>query len=165
MGPEGENDDPSPYWSHLVPSMLYAYRSSTHSALGGLSPAELLFGRSLRLPGDHVFPGVGTGVGTGVANVALDHKAAILQCIQFLADVIPTLRALPPPRDSPVASGVRFGVGDKVWVRDSKYDIGFPPVFAPRWKGPFIIKDCLNNNVYRLRTDRQVSGKRSTALA
>ena len=60
---------------------------------------------------------------------------------------------------------ILFGVGDRVWVRDSKYDVGFPPVFAPRWKGPFIVKDCLARNVYRLRTDPQVLGKRSTALA
>ena len=160
VGAEGENDDPSPYWSHLVPSMLYAYRSSPHSALGGLSPAEVLFGRNLRLPGDHVFPGIGVGDISG-----LDHKAAILQRIKFLTDVVPTLRAQPPPGDSPVSSRIPFGVGDRVWVRDSKYDVGFPPVFAPRWKGPFIIKDCLDKNVYRLRTDPSISGKRSTALA
>ena len=50
-------------------------------------------------------------------------------------------------------------------MHDSKYDVGFPPVFAPRWKGPFIIKDCLDKNVYRVRTDPEISGKRSTALA
>ena len=173
-GAEGENDDPSPYWSHLVPSMLYAYRCSPHSALGGLSPAELLFGRILRLPGDHVFPNASmvtpapndptaTPTPNG-SSATIDHKAAILQRIQFLSDVIPTLRAKPPPKDSPVAPAL-FGVGDKVWVRDSKYDVGFPPVFAPRWKGPFIVKDCLAKNVYRFWTDPQVSGKRSTALA
>ena len=56
-------------------------------------------------------------------------------------------------------------MGDRVWVRDFKYDVGFPPVFAPRWKGPFFVKDCLDKNVYRHRTDPAISGKRSTALA
>lgn len=49
-------------------------------------------------------------------------------------------------------------MGGKVWVRDSEYDVGISPVFA-RWKGLFIIQDCLCKNVYRLRTDPQVSGK------
>ena len=75
-GAEGENDDPSPYWSHLVPSMQYAYRSSPHSALGGLSPAELLVGRSLRLPGDYVFSSLDAGIAGG-SITSLDHKAAI----------------------------------------------------------------------------------------
>ena len=55
-------------------------------------------------------------------------------------------------------------MGDKVWVQDSKYDAGFAPVFAPRWKGPYIVKERLDKNAYRPRTDPLVSGKRSTAL-
>lgn len=153
-GADGEADEPSPYWAHLVPSVLYAYRSTPHSALG-LSPAELLFGRSLRLPGDHVFPAV---------SCDLDHKTAVLHRLQFLTDVIPTLRVKPAPRVTSVPM-VTFKVGDRVWVRDSKFDVGFPPVFAPRWKGPFFVKDRLDKGVYRLRTDPAISGKRSTALA
>ena len=49
-------------------------------------------------------------------------------------------------------------------MRDSKYDVGFAPVFAPRWKGPYIVKERLDKNAYRLRTDPLVSEKRSTAL-
>lgn len=52
-----------------------------------------------------------------------------------------------------------------MWVRDPKHDVGFPPVFALCWKGPFIIKDVLDHNVYHPRTNFDISGKRSTALA
>ena len=134
--------------------MLFAYRATPHSALG-VSPAELVFGRGLRLPGDHVFPAV---------SASRDHKAAVLQRLRFLMDVVPTLRAQPPPPDTRVPK-VIYEVGDKVWVRDSKYDVGFVPVFAPRWKGPFFVKERLEKNTYRLRTIPEVSGKRSIALA
>lgn len=50
-------------------------------------------------------------------------------------------------------------------MRDPKYDVGFPPVFALRWKGPFYGKECLEKHAYRLRTIPEVSGKRSIALA
>ena len=153
-GADGECDEPSPSWSHLVLSMLYAYRSTPHSALG-MSPLELLFCRNLRLPGNHFFPSL---------SVSPDHKAAILHRIQFLNDVLPTLRARPPPRDVSHAS-VLFEVGDKVWVRNSKYDVGLPPVFAPPWKGPFLVKDRLDKNIYRLCTNPETSGKRSITLA
>lgn len=151
-GAEGENDDSSPYWSHLVPSMLYTYNYFSHSALGGLSSAQLQLGRSLRLSGNHVFPN--TSMITPAPNVpavtstpngssaTLDHKAAILQRIQFLTDIIPILHAKPPRKDSPFAPAL-FGVRDSVGVRDLNYNIRFPPVFAPRWKGPFIVKNCL----------------------
>lgn len=140
-----------------MPTTLFAYRTTPHSALG-VSPAEVVFGRSLRLPGDN-------SLLAGLAPpMPLDHKEAILQRIRFLMDVVPTLRAQPPPRDAAVSS-TSFAVGDRVWVRDSKYDVGFPPVFASRWKGPFFVKDCLDKNVYRLRTDPAISGERSTALA
>ena len=56
-GADGEAAELSSYWSHLVPSVLFAYRTSPHTSLG-MSPAELVFGRSLRLPGDHTFPPV-----------------------------------------------------------------------------------------------------------
>ena len=45
-GSSGIDDEPSPFWSDLVPSTLYAYRTSPHSALW-VSPAEVVFGRSL----------------------------------------------------------------------------------------------------------------------
>lgn len=129
-GADGEEDEPSPYWSHLVPSMLYAYRSAPHSALG-VSPAELVFGRSLRLPGDNALGGISSDDISSGGLSSEDHKVAVLHRLQFLHDVVPTLRAKPPPADTPVST-VSYEVGDRVWVRDSKYDIGFPPVFAPR---------------------------------
>ena len=161
-GAAGVDDEPSPFWSHLVPSTLFAYRTTPHSALG-VSPAEVVFGRSLRLPGDNslVSPPL---AGESSLPASFDHKEAILQRLRFLTDVIPTLRAQPPPPPTSLPK-VTFNVGDSVWVRDSKYDVGFPPVFAPRWKGPFFVKDRLAKNVYRLRTNPDVSGKRSTALA
>lgn len=156
-GAEGPDDEASPYWAHLVPSTLYAYRTTPHSALG-VSPAEVVFGRNLRLPGD-------SALLSGLVG-QLPHKEAILQRIRFLTDVIPTLRALPAPKDSPIGKPhTTFAIGDNVWVRDSKYDTGFPPVFALRWKGPFIVKDKLDRNVYRLRTNPSISGKRTAALA
>lgn len=78
---------------------------------------------------------------------------------------ISTLRRLPAPPDQDIPPAkVVYKVDDRVWVRDSKYDTGFAPVFAPRWKGPFIVKQRLDKNVYRLRTDPLMSGKRSTRV-
>ena len=162
-GAAGVADEPSPYWAHLVPSTLFAYRTTPHSALG-VSPAEVVFGRSLRLPGDNSLLPDSPVPGDSVLPLSVDHKDAILQRLRFLTDIIPTLRAQPPPQPTAVPK-VTFAVGDSVWVRDSKYDVGFPPVFAPRWKEPFFVKDRLAKNVYRLRTNPDISGKRSTALA
>lgn len=148
----------SPYWAHLVDSVLYAYRCTPHSSTG-VSPSVLLYGRELRLPGDPT--------DESVAVTDQDHKVTVLNRFKFLTDAIPTLRRLPPPPDSAVPINPPkdvYQVGDRVWVRDSKYDNGFAPVFAPRWKGPYVVKQRLDKNAYRLRTDPTVSGKRSTTL-
>lgn len=143
--------------------MLYAYRTTPHSALG-VSPAEVVFRRYLGLSGDIGFLPRPTATQDGHPPAPIDHKESILQRLKFLMDIVPTLRAQPPPKDAST-SKVTFQIGDSVWVRDSKYDVGFPPVFAPRWKGPFIVKERLDRNVYRLRTNPDVSRRRSTALA
>ena len=153
----------SPYWAHLVDSVLYAYRCTPHSSTG-VSPSVLLYGRELRLPSN---PNTSLTSASGPIVMDADHKAAVLDRFKFLTEAIPTLRRLPSPPDSDVphhpAKDV-YGVGDKVWVRDPRYDTGFAPVFAPRWKGPYIVKQRLDKNVYRLPTDPLVSGKRSTTL-
>ncbi|RPB23528.1 hypothetical protein L211DRAFT_882608 [Terfezia boudieri ATCC MYA-4762] len=154
-GMEGLDDEPAPNWAHLVDSVLYAYRCTPHSATG-LSPAMLLLGWDLKLPGDRTIP-------LPADLLSLDHKEAVLNRLKYLTNVIPTLRNRPPPKDT-VEPKETYQPNDRVWIRDSKYDIGFPPVFAPRWKGPYIIKERLDKNVYRIRTDPVVSGKRTTTL-
>lgn len=154
------NSEPSPYWAHLVDSMLYAYQCTPHSSTG-VSPAALLYGRELHLTSDD------TSAPPSVPLVNADHKTAVLNRFKLLTDAIPTLRQLPAPPDQefPKFPAMEvYQVDDRVWVRDSKYDAGFAPVFAPHWKGPYIVKQQPDKNVYRLRSDPLVSGKRSTAL-
>ena len=167
----GVDAETSPYWAHLVDSVLYAYRCTPHSSTG-VSPAVLLYGRELRLPVDPncALPSAPSAPPTSISGPVMmdaDHKTAVLNRFKFLTKPIPTLRRLPPPPDSDVPRHpvkVVYRVDDRVWVRDSRYDTGFAPVFAPRWKGPYIVKQRLDRNVYRLRTDPLISGKRSTTL-
>ena len=151
----GVNDQPSPYWSHLMPSTLFTYPTSPHPALG-VSPAKVMFGCSIHLFEDNAL----------LPSSLLpphDHKEAIFQWVCSIMDVVPTLNAQLPPWATPVPKTL-FNIGDSIWVCDSKYYTSFPPVFAPHQKGPFIIKNCLNKNLYCLRTDPALSGKRSIAL-
>ena len=143
----------SPYWTHLVDSVLDAYNSTPHTTIG-MSPDMLLYGRQLRLTGDVV---------EDIAIISVDYKSAVLQHLRYFTDVIPTLRHLAPPKDTPVPA-VPFKVKDRVWVHDSHYDVGFAPVFAPNWKGPYIVKECLKKNAYWLRTELLIYGKCSTTL-
>ena len=52
-------------------------------------------------------------------------------------------------------------MADKVWKRESKIDgKGFVPVFVPRWTGPFDIHLAWDKNVYKLRSDPLITGKK-----
>ncbi|KAF8431978.1 hypothetical protein BGX38DRAFT_1277023 [Terfezia claveryi] len=116
----------------------------------------LLLGRELKLPRNKTIPLL-------ASLLSLDYKEGVLNCLKFLTEVIPTLRNRPPPKDAVGPKGA-YQANDRVWIRDSKYDVGFPPVFGPRWKGPYIVKERLDKNLYRIRTDPVISGKRSTTL-
>ena len=48
-----------------------------------------------------------------------------------------------------------------MWKRESKYDAkGFTPMFAPRWTGPFVIHTLWDKNMYKLRMNPPVTGKK-----
>lgn len=58
--------------------------------------------------------------------------------------VIPTLRRLPPPGDPAVPKEV-YKVDEKVWLgQDSRIDVIFTHVLAPRWNGPYLVKERLS---------------------
>ena len=89
-----------------------------------------------------------------------EHPKLVAMRLQYVFEGIPGLREIKEKKgeDTKIQD---FALGEKVWKRESKFDgKGFTPVFAPRWTGPFIIHSVWDKNVYRLRTDPLVTGKK-----
>ncbi|KAF8428391.1 hypothetical protein BGX38DRAFT_1299370 [Terfezia claveryi] len=140
------------YWVPLLQSVLWAYRSTPHTVTGA-SPAMLTLGTELRMPIDLTISPI------PAPQTDEDHRALITKCLQYLYDTIPGLREVKEAKNSKM--NIQFQLGDKVWKRESKYDAkGFTLVFAPHWTGPFVIHAVWDKNVYKLRTDPLIIGKK-----
>lgn len=151
-------EDPLPeqkrvHWAPLLNSVLWAYRATPHTKTN-LSPAMLALGRELRIPFDM------DGSATIAPSTDNDHKALVAMRLKFLCNGIPGLRE---KREEKHLSKVvkEYVQGDKVWLRESKFDgKGYAPIFAPQWTGPFVIHAVWDKNVYKLRSDPTVTGKK-----
>lgn len=89
-----------------------------------------------------------------------EHKSVVSRRIRWLTEGIPSLREL-KAENGDIGQFKGFELGQRVWKRESKYDgKGYAPVFAPRRTGPFVIHSVWDKNVYKLRTDPVVTGKR-----
>ena len=88
-----------------------------------------------------------------------EYRKLVAARLRHLYDNIPGLREMKEPRM--VEAPRKFFLGQRVWKRESKYDTkGFTRVFAPRWTGPFVIHSIWDKNVYKLRKDPLVTGKK-----
>lgn len=140
------------HWAPLLQLVLWAYRATPHTKTK-LSPAMLALGTELRMPFDMTTT-------NAAPETDEEHKKMVAMRLSFLCDGIPGLREVREvkriPRDMK-----KYVVGQKVWKRESKFDgKGFAPVFAPRWTGPFVVHAVWDKDVYKLRTDPSVTGRK-----
>lgn len=146
------------YWAPLLQTVLWAYRITPHTVTGA-SPAMLTLGVEPRLPID-MRSAMGTAEAEARPPGEEGHRELVADRLPRMCDMIPGLREIKEPKGVD-KSPPQFEMGQKVWKRESKYDSkGFTPVFAPRWIGPFIIHAVWDKNVYKLRTDPLVTGRK-----
>lgn len=144
------------YWAPLLQTVLWAYRCTPH-AVTGSSPAMMTLGAEPRLPIDVGDKG---SLENLIPITDEEHKKMISNRLSWMCDVIPGMRQIKEEKNV-VKEHISFALGQKVWLRESKFDEkGFAPVFAPRWSGPFVIHSVWDKNVYKLRTDPSVTGKK-----
>lgn len=140
------------HWAPLLQSVLWAYRC-THYSVTGASPAMLALGIELRIPFN-----LGS-LPEECYKTDDERRKLVAARLRHLYDNITGLREVQEPRT--VEAPPKFVRGQRVWKRESIYNTkGFPPVFAPRWTGPCVIHSIWDKNVYKLRTDPVVTGKK-----
>ena len=136
-------------WDVRVPLFLLAYRSSIHDTTG-LTPANLVFGRELRLPCDLMF-----GSPPGAEQPAVDYVEGLVdrlhdahemarQHIQVASDRMKT-------RYDRRANSQDFQQGDLVWLYRPIRTKGRCPKLQQPWLGPYRIVTRINDVVYRIQ--------------
>lgn len=135
-------------WDTCIQPFLLAYRSAKHNSTGR-TPAQLVFGRDLRLPVDIT---VGRPDAPESTDDYLGHLRERLQVVheearqklQLESDRMKTRYDIKANSDG-------FNIGDKVWLFNPQRRKGRSPKLQRSWEGPYTIVTKLNDIVYRIQ--------------
>lgn len=137
-------------WDEKLPLFLLAYRSSPH-ATTGFSPAQLVFGRNLRLP-DSLFrtdsPDEKT---TATAPYTLELRASLEEIHDLARNRVRLKMKQQKETYDRRAKAPRFTVGDWVWVHDPNRKKGRCTKLMPQWTGPWVIVQKVNDVLFRVK--------------
>lgn len=142
-------------WDRHLHLFLMAYRSSIHETTGQ-SPANILFGRELRLPCDLVFgskPGedlAGEDYVTDLRRRMDDTHEQVRRNMQDASD------RMKDHYDIRAEKG-GYQPGDLVWLYNPQRRRGYSPKLQRNWEGPYEIVKRINDVVYRIK--KQPTGK------
>ncbi|GBN54251.1 hypothetical protein AVEN_128757-1 [Araneus ventricosus] len=136
-------------WDTHLPLFLLAYRSADHEATG-CTPADMLFGPTLRLPCDILF---GRPSDTPSSpNEYLNNLEARLESVHaFARERIKLASERMKTLYDSGATGHHFKEGDQVWMYNPKRRRGLSPKFQQNWEGPYTIVMKLNDVIYRVQ--------------
>lgn len=134
-------------WDKLLPILLLSYRSAVHETTKQ-TPALMIMGRELRLPGDLMFkrPSAADDNTTAsnyveqlIENLHITHELA-RENLQQSTDRMET-------RYNTKAKGCKFVVGDLVWLFDPKRKKGLSPKLQSDWVAPFEVLEVISRGV------------------
>lgn len=143
-------------WDELLPLALLAYRASVHETTG-YTPAQLNFGRELRLPADLLY-----GCPPNTTND--DEGQYLDRLIENLSSVHRTAREnlkLATDRmkaNYDLRANVKsFSPGDLVWFYNPVRRKGFSPKLQVDWQGPCEVLLDISPVIYRIRVPNKVN--------
>ncbi|GBO17450.1 Transposon Ty3-I Gag-Pol polyprotein [Araneus ventricosus] len=136
-------------WDTHLPLFLLAYRSAEHEVTG-LTPAEMLFGRTLRLPCDILF-GRPSETPSSPNEYMKNLEARLESVHAFARERIKLASERMKTRYDSRATDHHFKEGDLVWMYNPKRRRGLSPKLQQNWEGPYTIVKKLNDVVYRVQ--------------
>lgn len=136
-------------WDQKLPLFLLAYRSAVHETTG-YTPAQLLFGRDLRLPCDILF-GCPQDVLPSPVEYLQDLQERLKTIHHFTRERINISTDRMKLRYDVNANQAEFKENDKVWLWNPKRQKGLSPKLQNHWEGPYIVMSQLNDVNFRIR--------------
>lgn len=136
-------------WDQYLHLFLLAYRSSVHESTGH-SPANILFGRELRLPCDLQFgirPEEELADDDYVTNLRRRMNGIHEEVRSNLQEASERMKE----RYDVKAEKGGYHPGDLVWLHNPKRRRGYSPKLQSSWEGPYEVITRLNDVVYRIK--------------
>jgi hypothetical protein len=136
-------------WDERLPIFLLAYRASTHDT-AGMTPANMVFGRKLRLPCDLLF-----GAPPDKEQSTTDYVADLVErqhdTHHYARPYLRVASDRMKVRYDSLANSAGFQDGDRVWLYRPTRTRGRSPKLQSAWKGPYKVITGINDDVYRIQ--------------
>lgn len=144
-------------WDEQIPLFLLAYRTAQHDSIK-CAPAEVLFGRQLKLPIDLEY-----GSPPQQDEEIHDYVGGLRAKLREIHDTVRTQifkssNRMKSRYDLKVNSA-GFSENDFVWLYNPKRVKGKSPKLQSDWEGPFKVIKKLNDVVYRIQKNAKAKMK------
>ena len=126
-------------WDLLIPGLVSVYQQSIHSALGGFTPAQVMFGRKMYNPIDNNIDTNIVPEGTSVPNYVAKLMLALNRVQEQVSKIVKDkqFKNIQPSLGKTILS---YNVGDKVGLEVESIPAGVKSTkLFPRYAGPFTI--------------------------
>src|ERR1700716_1346107 len=135
-------------WDEMLPMALLSYQSTTQKTTK-FSPAELLYGKQLRLPSQYEFPTIKAKMQDHVHYQELQDRITRLK-----TEVERNIKKI---QDKNKENQERYKqnnleIGDLVLCHITKLDKQWSNKLANKWDRPYIIQEKLDKGAYQLKT-------------
>lgn len=137
-------------WDLYLPQVMMAYRASVHSSTG-LTPNRMVFGREIMLP-MAALVGQPKEENPVTMDKYVENLQEKLQQAHELARKNLKKNAVYRKKQYDLKSSKRIlQPGQAVWLYEPSKKPGICPKLAPRWKGPFLILQRLDDLTYLVK--------------
>ena len=137
-------------WVQLLPSIMFAYRSTPATESTQLSPFMILFGRECHLPIDtELLPQTEENI---KSMQPLEHIMQNFDITRKIAtENIKAAQAKYKSQFDKKAQTPTYREGQKVWLYCAKRTVGLSPKMCHKWIGSYYICEARDNFTYTLR--------------
>ncbi|GBL91310.1 Gag-Pol polyprotein [Araneus ventricosus] len=136
-------------WDSHLPLFLLAYRSADHEATG-FTPAQMLFGRTVRFLCDILF-GKPSDTPSSPNEYLNNLEARLVSVHAFARERIKLASERMKTSYDSGATNHHFKDGDQVWMYNPKRQRGLSPKLQQNWEVPYTIVKKLNEVIYRVQ--------------
>ena len=139
-------------WDMHIPYVMMSYRASEQETTG-ISPNRMMFGREINLPLDLLVTQTvpetrkyGTPEAYASEICGRMHRA-----FEMARNNIQGEQKRQKRLYDAKLRGKPYKVGDQVWLYCPRKTVGLSPKLQSFWKGPYVVKKCISDAVYRIK--------------
>ena len=137
-------------WDEHIPYLMLAYRSAIHESTG-CTPANVIFGRDLRLPVDLLLSRPEEEVLSSAVDYTGDLCEKLKRVHHYARNHLKLASDRMKQRYDLFQSGSSLPAGDPVWFHNPQRKKGLSPKLQRPWQWPYVVTKRINDLVYRIQ--------------